>query len=78
MKITPTQLRANLYRILERVSKTGEEVEVVRATGSLIIRPKAAERRGRRKKPKTNPKLIVGNPDDLVHIDWSKHWRPVL
>jgi hypothetical protein len=20
--------------------------------------------------------IIVGDPDDLVHIDWSSEWRP--
>ena len=78
MKLTATQLRADLYRILDRISKTGEEVEVVRASGSLVIKPKVSERRGKRRTAKGNPKLIVGNADDLIHIDWSKHWKPIL
>ena len=78
MKVTATQLRADLYRILDRVSKTGEEIEITRASGSLVIRPKVSERRARGRRPRGNPKLIVGNPDELIHIDWSKHWKPVL
>jgi antitoxin (DNA-binding transcriptional repressor) of toxin-antitoxin stability system len=78
MKVTATQLRADLYRILDRVSKTGEEVEITRARGSLVIKPKVSERRSRRRRPRGNPKLIVGSPDDLIHMDWSKHWKPVL
>ena len=78
MKVTATQLRSDLYRILDRVAKSGEEVEITRASGSLVIRPKSSERRARRGGAKGNPKLIVGNPDELVHVDWSKHWKPVL
>lgn len=78
MKVTATELRANLYKILDRVQKTGEEVEVTRASGSLVIKPKVAERRARKRKPKGNPDLIVGDPDALIHFDWSEHWQPVL
>lgn len=78
MKVTATKLRADLYRILDRILKTGEELEVTRASGTLVIKTKTSERRTRRRKPRSNPKLIVGSPDDLVHMDWSKHWNPVL
>lgn len=78
MKVTATQLRIDLYRILDRILKTGEEVEVTRASGTLVIKTKTSERRSRRRKPRGNPKLIVGSPDDLVHMDWSQYWKPVL
>jgi hypothetical protein len=25
---------------------------------------------------KEDPDLIVSDPEDLVHIDWSVYWRP--
>ena len=77
MKVTATELRANLYKILERVER-GEEVEITRPTGSLVIKAKVSEKRARKKKPKGNPNYIVGNPDDLIHMDWSQYWKPVL
>ncbi len=78
MKVTATQLRAELYRILDRVAKTGEEVEIKRPSGTVVIRAKPAERKARRRPARGNPKLIVGDPDSLVHVDWSKYWKPIL
>lgn len=37
MKLTATELRRNLYRVLDRVIETGEPVEIVRDTGSVRI-----------------------------------------
>ncbi len=79
MKVTATELRANLYKILERVEK-GEEVEITRANGSLVIKPKVSEKRARRKKLKLTPRpdFVVGDSDDFIHMDWSVYWKPVL
>lgn len=80
MKVTATRLRSELYQILDRVLETGEPVEVTRSEGTLVIKPLVSERRTKagRAKPRPNPKLVVGNPDDLVHFDWVKHWKPRL
>ena len=79
MKMTATQLRSELYRVLDRVLETGEPVEVGRGKGTVVLRRAVSQRVGRRKgKPNRNPKLVVGDPDDLVHFDWSKHWKPFL
>ncbi|MCC6335353.1 MAG: hypothetical protein IT380_15355 [Myxococcales bacterium] len=80
MKITATRLRAELYQILDRVLKTGEPVEVTRAEGTVVLRPLVSERRSKRlgRRPKTNPDLVVGDPDELIHFDWSKAWKPRL
>ena len=69
MKTTATELRANLYVTLDHVAATGEPVEVERGGVRLrIIRVEApaAKRRTR----KALPDLIVGDPDDLVHLEW--------
>lgn len=80
MKVTATKLRAELYRILDEVLETGDPVEVARAKGTVVIKPLVSPRKGKRasKRKTTNPNLVVGNPDDLVHFDWSKHWKPTL
>lgn len=80
MKVTATQLRSELYRILDRVLETGEPVEIERAEGTVVIKPLASERRVARKpkRARGNPNLVVGDPDDLIHVDWSKHWTPKL
>jgi antitoxin (DNA-binding transcriptional repressor) of toxin-antitoxin stability system len=80
MKVTATKLRAELYQILDRVLETGEAVEVTRAEGTVVIKPLRSERRARpaKRKPKPNPRLVVGDPDELIHFDWLSHWKPRL
>lgn len=80
MKVTATKLRSELYQILDRVLQTGEPVEVSRSQGTLVIKPLLSERRkkARKAKPRSNPNLVVGDPDELVHFDWVKHWKPRL
>jgi hypothetical protein len=77
--ITATRLRSELYRILDEVARTGEPVVIERAAGKIVIQPAKSARTTRAKtRPRSNPKLVVGSPDDLVHFDWSKHWKPFL
>jgi antitoxin (DNA-binding transcriptional repressor) of toxin-antitoxin stability system len=72
MVVKPSQLRANLYRLLDRVLRTGEPIEIDRAGKRLLIVPK--EKRG--KLDNVIPRdVIVGDPEDLVHVDWSKEWK---
>lgn len=74
--ITASRLRENVYRILDDVLMTGEAVEVYRKGAVLRIEPPTRKPKGRRLDllPKRN--LIAGDPDDLVHMDWSHEWRP--
>jgi hypothetical protein len=72
MVVKPSQLRADLYRLLDRVLKTGEPIEIDRGGKRLLLVPKE-------KKSKLDNlvkrNVIVGDPEDLVHMDWSKGWR---
>jgi antitoxin (DNA-binding transcriptional repressor) of toxin-antitoxin stability system len=65
------------YRILDRVLESGEVVEVTRNGRVLRIVPDGKPKTGRLSKL-TKPKKTAfkGRFDDLVHIDWSSHWRP--
>ena len=69
MKRTATDLRAHLYEVLDHVAKTGEVVDVVRGgvTVSIVRKQKVDKSK---KPPRTLPKLIVGDPDDLIHMEW--------
>ena len=51
---------------------SGEETYEVRSTRSIHADQTTCDLR------KLLPKrdIIVGDPDDLVHIDWSSEWRP--
>lgn len=73
MKITASELRANIYRLLDQVAKTGEPIEIERDGRLLrivaVAPPRRLERLVRRD-------IILGDPNDLVHMDWSSEWRP--
>ncbi len=71
VKRTATDLRAHLYEVLDHVAKTGQPVEVVRQGVELcIVRKDRAERPQKRRTPRRLPDLIVGDPDELIHIEW--------
>jgi len=73
-KITPTELRADVYRYLDEVIDTGVPLEVVRKGHVLRIVPERRERRLTDLEPHDD--FIRGDPEDLVHMDWSGEWKP--
>jgi Phd_YefM. len=75
MVVKPSQLRANLYRILDRVLRTGEPIEIDRAGQKLLLVPK---KKKARLNNLTRREVIAGDPEDLVHLDWSKEWKSDL
>jgi len=72
MPITASKLRENVYRILDEAIETGKPVEVIRkGTILTIVPPKRVSWLDNLKK---RPGLFVGDPEDIVHIDWLKEW----
>ena len=69
MKKTATDLRAHLYELLDRVAQTGEPIEVLRKGVALSI-VRAAPPPKRKKKPRVLRNAIIGDPDDLIHMEW--------
>ena len=78
--LTPTQLRQDLYRILDDVVATGRPIEIARngrllqitlversATDGATLDLSALERR---------PGLIVGDSGELPDVHWDEAWRP--
>ena len=68
-KITPTQLRANLYNLLDEVLRTGIPLEIKKGNKNLRIVP--VEKVDKLKNLIPRPDAIQGNPDDLVEISWT-------
>ena len=75
MSVTATQLREDIYQILDKVLETGHPVEILRNGRMLRIvavdPPSKLSRLVKRD-------CIVGNPDDLSSIDWSSEWNPAV
>lgn len=69
MTKTATELRAHLYQVLDQVAKTGKPVTITRGGVELSIvrRERKPKRKG---PPRKIPDLIVGDPDELIHIEW--------
>lgn len=74
MAVTASELRANVYRLLDRVLETGEPLEIERNGRVLRIVPDA--RRWGIDSLEPHPGTIIGDPDDLTHLDWSDEWKP--
>lgn len=72
MTISASQLRQDVYRLLDEVLRTGEPLEIERKGRRLRIVPEdTPSRLGR---IQTRPDLIIGDPEDLVTIEWSGEW----
>jgi len=74
--ISVSRLRQDIYRILDRALATGIPVEIIRKGRRLSIVPESRPSRLARLLP--HPGTIVGDPDDLLRVDWSSEWRPFL
>jgi hypothetical protein len=74
VEITASKLRADIYRVLDYVIETGDAVDIVRKGRHLRIT--AVDRPSKLDQLVRRPDTIIGDPDDLVHVDWSGEWTP--
>lgn len=74
MAVTASELRQDVYRLLDEVLETGVPLEIERKGRKLRIVP--AETGSKLDRVVGHPGAIVGDPDDLIHIDWSEYWKP--
>lgn len=74
MAITPSELRRDVYRLLDEVLESGEPLEIERKGRLLRIVPDQPTSKLARLRP--HPGTIIGDPEDIVHMDWSHYWDP--
>ena len=80
MILTIEQFQKDASPWLEKMKQTGEtlvllsgpEAYEMRSAGATSML--AATHDFKKLLPKRD--LIVGDPEDLVHVDWSPEWRP--
>jgi prevent-host-death family protein len=72
MAISVTKLRANLYEIVDRVIETGIPVDIERK--GVRVRLEPVKRQSKLQKLGKHPETIVGDPEDIVHMDWYAEW----
>jgi antitoxin (DNA-binding transcriptional repressor) of toxin-antitoxin stability system len=71
MKVTASQLRQDVYSILDQALETGVPVEIARKGRILRIVPDHKPSKLARLKKRA---CIVGNSDSIIHVDWLKEW----
>jgi len=71
MKVTASKLRENIYTILDQVLETGTPIEVIRKGKVLKIVP---EQKIDKLSRLTKRDYLVGDPEEIVHMDWSSEW----
>ncbi len=68
--ITVTELRGNIYNLLDEVLNTGIPIEINKGGKKLKIMPLG--KANKILNLVSRPNVIKGNPDDLVGISWEK------
>jgi hypothetical protein len=74
MKTNASQLRANIFKLLDMVAETGIPLDVERKGKLLRIVP--VEPGSKLKRIVKRKGVVKGDPDDLIHMDWSGEWKP--
>lgn len=74
MVVTASALRQNIYRLLDEVLETGVPLEIERKGKRLQIVPEQPRSKLDRLVP--HPGSIIGDPGELIHLDWSEYWTP--
>jgi len=72
MRVTASKLRENIYGILDQVLESGIPVEVIRKGKVLKIVPEVMPDKLSKLKKRN---YLVGDPEDIVHIDWLSEWN---
>ena len=68
--VTPTELRANIYELLEDVLRSGLPLEIKKGDKRLRIVPLEKVDKFRHLVPR--PEAILGDPEDLVNLSWEQ------
>lgn len=67
-------IEEKILQLLDKVASTGVPVQIARKTKRLVIR--RAMKRRELDQLENHPDAITGNPEDLVHVDWTSQWNP--
>lgn len=75
MEVTTSKLRENIYNIIDKVLESGVPVYIKRKGKTLKISVEGSTDKLNRLKELPKRPVIVGDPDSLVHVDWSTEWK---
>lgn len=67
--VTVTELRSNIYNLLEEILTTGIPLEINKGGRKLRIAP--VDKMDKLQNLVYRPNAIKGDPEELVHIEWE-------
>lgn len=70
MRLTASKLRADIFRILDQVLETGVPVEIERK--GRVLKIVSESPRSKLSNLVERPSVLKCDPEDIVHLDWSK------
>ncbi len=73
--MTATQLRKDIYSVIDRVARTGAPVEITCKGTAVLIIPKAARSRLAHLKKR---RVLKCKPEDILTADWTGSWEPLI
>ena len=73
MSVSASKLRQNIYSLLDEVLRTGRPLEILRKGRRLRV---VAVDGGNKLDNLKAHDSLKGDPEDIVHMDWSNEWRP--
>ena len=80
MRLSASALRQDIYRILDAIIAGGQPVEIDRGGRRLRISLVEDDDRPTARRDLdalvARPGALRGDPLDIVHVDWSREWRP--
>lgn len=75
MTVTVTELRKNIYKLLDEVLETGRPLEIERKGKVLKVTPEKPKSKLNKLKKRD---VMTEDPEYYIHIDWSKEWKPFI
>jgi len=72
--LSATELRANIYRVLDQALESGNPVEIRRNGRRLVIMPLGGQRLRLDDLPRRE--ALNCTPDELVETTWEDAWTP--
>jgi len=71
--LTPTELRRDIYRLLDQVLETGEPLEIERGGRTLLLVPGPGRHRRLADLPRRQ--AIACTPEELIATSWEDSWN---
>ena len=72
--LTPSKLRANIYKYLDEVALKGKTLEIER--NGIIIKMTPSQSSSPLEEFSKKRKIFKGKISDLSEISWEKVWKP--